>query len=532
MSGKNGNARGVVAAGHRLTAEAGAQVLRDGGNAFDAAICAVLTSLAVESPLTALGGGGFLLAHTASGEDTLLDFFVEAGGRGTDPAARGELVAVEILFDEAPQIFNVGPVSCGVPGVPAGLWQAAERFGSLPFSRLVEPGVRAAREGVTVTPMLAYMFTVLAPIVTHDPEISSLYAPEGQLLKAGDTFRFPDLATALERLAAEGPDWIYRGDGTERICEWVSSRGGTLGREDFAAYQVIDRQPVRAPYRGREVLTNPPPSSGGILISYALDLLERSGPPLPLDDPSGLALLAEVMGEAQRVRTPDFHRGLHEDGFAERFLSGSHIEDARARVVRSMSAHDRVRASADDPVGSTTHISVLDGEGNAASVTCSNGSGSGVIPPGTGIHLNNMLGEEDLNPLGFHMHDPGTRVTSMMAPTLVLREGQVELALGSGGSNRLRSAILQGIRYVVDYGMPVDEAVQRGRMHHEGGILHVEGDFDEAALTDLERRGYELLRWKDVNLFFGGVHAAYRDPASGELSGAGDPRRDGMAVVV
>src|SRR5919108_6242603 len=147
--------RGVVAAGHPLTAEAGAEVLREGGNAFDAAICAVLASLAVESPLTALGGGGFLLAHTASGENTLLDFFVEAGGREAGGNRRGDLVAVEILFDEAPQIFNIGPVSCGVPGVPAGLWEAAERFGSMPFDELVKPAVHFAREGVPVSAMQA-----------------------------------------------------------------------------------------------------------------------------------------------------------------------------------------------------------------------------------------------------------------------------------------------------------------------------------------------------------------------------------------
>jgi gamma-glutamyltranspeptidase/glutathione hydrolase len=294
---------------------------------------------------------------------------------------------------------------------------------------------------------------------------------------------------------------------------------------------VIERRPVEASYRGRHVLTNAPPSSGGILIAYALDLLERSGDPLELNDPNGLALLAEVMEEAQLARGNDFHERLHEDRFAERFLAGSHIEDARARIVRSLSSHDRLRASADEGLGSTTHIAVLDAQGNAASVTCSNGTGSGVLPPGTGIHLNNMLGEEDLNPLGFHKHSPGTRVTSMMAPTIVLRDGQVELALGSAGSNRLRSAILQVIKYVVDYGLDVKEAIERGRLHYEGGILHAEGDFDESALDELERRGYELLRWKGVNLYFGGAQAAYRDPATGKLSGAGDPRRDGAAVV-
>jgi gamma-glutamyltranspeptidase/glutathione hydrolase len=527
----SGTQRGVVAAGHPLTAEAGAQILREGGNAFDAAICSVLASLTIESQLTALGAGGFLLAHTASGEDTLLDFFVEAGGKGLDPADRGELVPVEILFDETPQIFNIGPAACGVPGVPAGLWEAAQRFGSMPFSELVKPGVQFAREGVPISAMHAYMFRVLEPVVTHYPETRALYAPEGRLLQEGDTFRFPDLADALERLGAEGPGWIYSGDGVYQVCEWVCERGGALSREDFESYRVVDRSPVEASYRGRHVLTNPPPSSGGILIAYALDLLERSGDPLDLNDPDGLAVLAEVMEEAQLARGNEFHERLHEEGFAERFLAGSHIEDARARIVRSLSAHSRVRASADDSLGSTTHIAVLDAEGNAASVTCSNGTGSGVLPPGTGIHLNNMLGEEDLNPLGFHKHAPGTRVTSMMAPTIVLRDGEVELALGSAGSNRLRSAILQVIRYVIDHGLDVKEAIERGRLHYEAGVLHAEGGFDEAALDELERRGYRLLRWKSVNLYFGGAQAAYRDPATGELAGAGDPRRGGAVVL-
>ena len=153
------------------------------------------------------------------------------------------------------------------------------------------------------------------------------------------------------------------------------------------------------------------------------------------------------------------------------------------------------------------------------------------MPPGTAIHLNNMLGEEDLNPLGFHRHPPGTRVTSMMAPTIVVRDGEVELALGSAGSNRLRSAILQVIRYVVDCGMTVDEAIRHGRMHYEGGVLHVEPGFDAAALDELEQRGYDLVRWGRLNLFFGGTQAVHRDRETGRMSGGGDPRRGGAAVV-
>ena len=526
--------KGVVAAGHHVTAEAGAQVLRDGGNAFDAAVGAVLISFASESPLTGLGAGGFLLAHTAAGEDHLFDFFVEAGGRGLDASSRADLVAAEVLFEDVPQIFNIGPSSCGVPGTAAGLWEVAQRLCTMPFAELAAPAVHAAREGVRVTPEQAYIFTLLEKIVTFFPEASALYAPDGELLGAGDLFRFPDLAEALERLSEEGPDSIYRGETAARICSWVNDRGGLMSIEDLDSYRVVERNPVRARYRGRDVLTNPPPSSGGILIAFALDLLERSRRQPAALSGEGLALLAEAMAEANRARAgAGFNEELHEEGFAKRFLSGPHIDEALARMEQRLATQHASSLNPESgPLGSTTHISVLDGDGNAASVTCSNGTGSGVIVPGTGVHLNNMLGEEDLNPLGFHMHEPGTRVTSMMAPTVVLKDGEIELALGSAGSNRLRSAIVQVIRYVVDEGMSVEEAVRAGRLHYESGVLHAEPGFDGAALDELERRGYEPVRWRGLNPYFGGAQAARRDPATTELSGAGDPRRGGTAVVV
>jgi gamma-glutamyltranspeptidase/glutathione hydrolase len=499
--------KGVVAAGHRVTAEVGAHVLREGGNAVDAAVAAMMASFAAESPLTSLGAGGFMLVHLADGEDHLLDFFVEAGGRGLDADSRGELAAVEIIFDETPQVFYVGPASCGIPGTVAGICEASTRFGSVPLGELAAPAIRHAREGVRVTPEQAYMFTLLQKILAHQPEMAAIYAPDGNLLTAGDLIRFPALADALEQFAHEGPDWLYDSDLTRRLCDWMNERGGLMSPEDFAAYKVVERPPVEARYRERRVLTNAPPSSGGVLIAYALAMLEGRGCPPTVDDPDALELVAEAMAQASRVREGDFHQRLHEEGFAEKFLGGSRL-------------------------GSTTHLSVLDADGNAVSVTCSNGSGSGVLPPGTGVHMNNMLGEEDLNPHGFHLHEPGTRVTSMMAPTIVLREGEIEFALGSAGSNRIRSAILQVIRYIVDYDMTVAEAVRMGRMHFEAGVLHAEPGFDASALDELERRGYRGNRWKGLNLFFGGVQAARRDPATGELSGAGDPRRGGTAVVV
>jgi gamma-glutamyltranspeptidase/glutathione hydrolase len=346
----------------------------------------------------------------------------------------------------------------------------------------------------------------------------------------GDLLRFPDLADALERLAAEGPEWLYRGETAQRICEWVTERGGLLSPDDFAAYEVIERQPVVAAYRGLDVLTNPPPSSGGILIAFALDLLERLGDAAPCDDPDALQLLVEVMAEAADARGADFHERLHDEEFATEFLSSGRLERAALRVAeRSGLARP---AGGGDALGSTTHISTLDADGNAASVTCSNGTGSGVLVPGTGVHLNNMLGEEDLNPLGFHRLSPGTRVTSMMAPTIVLRDGEVELSLGSAGSNRLRSAILQVVRYIFHCGMDVGEAVRAGRLHYEAETLHAEPGFSPESLDELDRRGYRVVRWKGLNLYFGGAQAVRRDPATEEMSGAGDPRRGGAAVVV
>lgn len=523
--------RGAVAAGHPLTAEAGAWVLREGGNAVDAAVCAVLASFATESPLTGLGAGGFMLVHAPEHEpaDVLLDFFVAAPGLGGG-RPREELVPIPVYFSpDVPQVFNVGAASCGVPGTPAGLEEALRRFGSVGMEDLVRPAVRHAGDGVRVNAEQAFIFRILEPILTHNPEGRAIYAPEGRILGEGDLFRFHDLAEALERLAAEGSEPFYRGEVAAAVCGWVADRGGALGPEDLAAYEAIVREPVRASFRGREVLTNPPPSSGGILIAFCLELLERLGA-------AGEEELVGAMEAAQAERTEEFLEGLGEGGFAARFMEPGRLTAAAGRV------RERLRGGGDgsggsggsllpgDRLGSTTHITAVDGEGRCAAVTCSNGTGSGLIVPGTGVHVNNMCGEEDLNPHGFHRHPPGRRLPSMMSPTVILRGGELEAGLGSGGSNRIRSAVVQAILRMVDEGMSAQDAVEAPRLHFEAGVVQAEPGLDEDALVRLERRGCGVARWEERNLFFGGVHAVARDPDSGELSGGGDPRRGGAVA--
>jgi gamma-glutamyltranspeptidase/glutathione hydrolase len=491
--------RGVVAAGHQVTAEAGAAVLREGGNAVDAAVAAVLTSCVTESPLTGLGAGGYMLIHGA-GEPVLLDFFVAVpGADGT--RNRDELVPITIKFtEESSQVFHIGAPSVGVPGTPAGLEEAATRFGTVPLADLAAPAAALARDGVVLTKGQAYFIEILAPILTHYPECAAVYAPGGELLSEGDTWRFGELADAIERLGSEGAAPFYEGEIAAALSEWVLERGGTLGRDDLAAYEPILRDPVRARFAGREVFSNPPPASGGILIAFALELLARQGVEPGLEE----EVLA--MERAQAERTEEFLAGLTDPGFAARFLDSSRL-------------------------GSTTHITAVDGNGMCASVTCSNGSCSGVVVPGTGIDLNNMLGEQDLNPLGFHRHDPGRRLPSMMSPTVVVRDGELEAGLGSGGSNRIRSAILQTIVGMTTGGLDVVEAVNAPRVHFEDGAVQAEPGVDETALSNLEKRGYEVVRWRERNVFFGGVHAVSRDPETGELRGAGDPRRGGAVAV-
>jgi gamma-glutamyltranspeptidase/glutathione hydrolase len=242
------------------------------------------------------------------------------------------------------------------------------------------------------------------------------------------------------------------------------------------------------------VLTNPPPNAGGILVAAALRDLD-GGPVSP-------SRLVDVMEAVQAGRTPEFVAGLDEPGFADRFLAGR--------------------------LGSTTHISVLDGEGRAAAVTCTNGEGSGLVIPGTGMHPNNIMGEEDLNPLGLHRFAPGRRMPSMMAPSVMLDAGgEVELVLGSAGSNRIRSALVQVIVGVVDQGLQVADAVRAPRLHFEDGVVYAEPGIDVEALR---AAGRTVAPFRELNLFFGGVGAVRRDPASGDLGGVGDPRRGGAAV--
>jgi gamma-glutamyltranspeptidase / glutathione hydrolase len=494
--------RGAIAAGHPLTAEAGARVLREGGNAVDAAVAAALVSWVSESTLTGPGAGGFMLVHRARDRSTrVLDFFVAMPGMGLRASAMAEMEEVDVDFSGgSTQMFRIGPASCAVPGAAVGLEEAHRTYGTLPWADLFDPAIKLARRGVELTRGQAYLHAILDLILRHTPESRAIYELRGERFVAGDTLVQEDLAGTLQVLAEHGADALYRGQLGRALVDHVRAGGGRITSRDLEEYRVIRRRPVSAPFRDHEYLSNPPPSAGGILIAYGLGLLDPRGAPGTAES---IDALARVMREQARARENGFENALRRGGLAK-------LLEERAVVVRG-----------------TTHISVVDERGNAVALTASTGAGSGVVVPGTGIHLNNMLGEFDLpKPLR-----AGDRLSSGMSPSLVLHEERPRLVVGSAGSLRLRGAVMQIVVNVVQHGLDVRDAIDRPRVHLEGERLHCEGGHDPVELDKLEAMGWDVTRWRRRNLYFGGA-AAVEMRDDGTLAAAGDPRRGGAGVVV
>jgi gamma-glutamyltranspeptidase/glutathione hydrolase len=458
-----------------------------------------------------------MLVCSADTAPVLLDFFVAVPGLGPHgrPLDPSELHAFTVPFGDADQVFHIGPASVAVPGMLQGLCAAWERFGHLPLQELVAPAVECARQGVVLSPQSAFLYRILGEMLVFSPDAAAAYAPHGDLLGEGDAFRNLDLASTLEEVGRTGVAAMRPGGWlAEMVVAGLADTGGLVTAADIAEYRVIERRPLEMAFRGRTVFTNPAPSSGGVLIAAAL--AQMQGRPPAVGAVAFYRAVAAAGEYANSLRTKDFARRLQDADADETDWTQFVEPTAGTPVTRG-------------PNG-TTHVSVVDAGGMIASLSSSNGTGSGVTIPGTGFLLNNMMGEQDLNPGGFGSMPAGIRMTSMMAPTVVMEGARPRLGLGSAGSNRLRSAILQTLVSIVDDRMPIADAVARPRVHPEGGGIDVEGGVPEEVRAALETDGRVLRCWGDRNLFFGGVSAVgWRGD---ELQGAGDPRRGGAAFGV
>lgn len=475
-----------MAAGSADTAAAAVEVLRAGGNAFDAVVAAGFAAATAEPGLCSLGGGGFVLAAPVGEPELLVDFFVDAPGRGRPPERLvPSFLPVTVRFIGAEQVFHVGWGSVAVPGCLDGWLHVHRRFGRLPLPDVVAPGRRLAAAGAVLHEAQTEILAVLAEILTLTAEGRAIFAPGGELVSAGHRLRNPHLADLLDDV---GVGRVTRfADLAGPVQEAMDRGGGALGAEDLAAYAVLEREPLRARYRGTDVATNPPPSFGGSLVLEGLRAL--SGAPLLDGSPASAVRLAEVLVD----------------------MSEGHVTGPRA-------------------VRGTTHVSVVDGDGNVAAMTVSNGSCSGVFAPGTGVQLNNVMGESDLHPHGFSATAPGTRIGSMMAPTIVTAADGARLALGSGGSERIRSALTCVLTAALDRGAPLAQAVRSPRLHWDRSTLQVEPGLPVEVVEALRER-WPVHEWTHRDFYFGGTQAVGRS-ADGTVSAAADDRRGGAAVLL
>ena len=503
--------KSVVATGHQLVSKAAADILLMGGNAFDAVVAAGFAGAVAEQTLTSLGGGGFLLARTAGTdgpvEEIFFDFFVNTPGRGLDRMPDPHFFPVNIDFGGSGQIFNVGLGSVAVPGTLKGLLHVHKRLGRIPLGDVLQPAIELAR-GHKLNDFQASFLKMLHPIMTLTRSGRDLYEPGGCYMSEGDVLVNREMADFLAALTDGGGELFYNGDIARRIDRDMQEGQGMLTYEDLVSYKVIERKPLSVKYRGHTLLTGPPPSLGGSLMTLSLSLLEQMERPDTWGSPAHLLQTAGLMQEVERLRD----QALSTPEAIQAFLGNGNVA-ASTEHIRMFSR-------------GTTHISIADQEGNVASMTCSNGEGSGYFAPGTGIMLNNMMGEDDLHPNGFHSSPPGMRVSSMMSPSVVLQNGEVKIVLGSGGSKRIRTAMAQVLSQIIDFKRDVDVAVNAPRLHWDGEVLQVEPGFSQESIDALSK-AVPVNLWEERNVYFGGVHTVIPG-----VTGAGDPRRGGAVVMV
>ena len=489
---RQGSTKGAIASGHELTAKAGLFALREGGTAVDAAIAAAWMACVVEPVLASPGGGGFAMVTEGEAEPRLCDFFAQTPRR---QRAGADFRAIEADFGTTCQTFHIGHGSTAAPGFVPGLFALHAAHGRLPMARLIAPAAATARRGHVVNAFQASLARIIAPILTHSPSARALFAPGGAFLHAGETFRNPGLARFLE-LLADGGLAAYENEAVPAMVA-DQAAGGHLGEEDFAAYEVIWRRPLRGRVGRAEVWLNPPPAASGVMIALALLALEEAG----ADGACASCRWARALDAADRARRAAGH-------------------DPHALLARLGPPASR----------GTTHISAMDAGGGACALTISNGEGNGHVVPGFGFMLNNMLGEEDVNPAGEEGWPRDVRMSSMMAPTLARAPGAGLFALGSGGSNRIRSVIFLVLQRLLAQGFAPEGAVSAPRLHVEGGHLDFEPGFSRAEAAALAAAFPDHRAWPERSMFFGGCHVVSRSE-DGTLAAVGDERRAGIGLM-
>lgn len=522
----------MVSSAHPLASAAGVEVLKQGGNAVDAAVAAAF-AIGVAEPFTSgLGGGGFMLLRLAGkpARTAFIDYREVAPGRAApDMYKAGRDGKIEGLENQ------VGYRAVAVPGAVAGMALALQEFGTLPLADVVEPAARLAEQGIPVGRLLLEATQLNVDKIRRFAAAERIYLKGGNPFGLGETLRNPDYARSLRLIGREGPRAFYEGEIAEALVRAMEDNGGLLTGSDLASYRARLREPVRGSYRGYGIISSPPPSSGGTHVIEILNMLESFNVAAMGHNSAGsLHLLAEAFGRAFADRDefmgdPGFVP-VPQAGLLSKAYARSRMEDfdpARASHPAHGDPHRYGHESS-----STTHLSVMDRWGNMVAVTqtVEEFFGCGAVLPGYGFILNDQMNDFKTTPGHANQILPGKTPLSSMSPTLVFKDDAPFMTVGSPGSTRIITAVTQVISNVIDHGMGIQAAVDAPRMHGEGGVLWLEDRIGEEIRGDLRRRGHEIEVRRPYDFRLGGAHGVLMDRLTGELRGGADPRRDGRAI--
>lgn len=501
----------AAAAATPYAADAAAEVYRAGGNAVDAAVAAAAAVSVTEPLMSSVAGGGFALVRSPDEGVELVDYFEAMPGKGLPASAFGAdgNPQVIILKYGAGVRSIVGAASCGVSGALRGWETLLLRHGNLTLRETLAPTIRLARDGFRVCKTSAMWFQVAEEVLRLTEETRKNFYKGERVYLEGEEVRFPELADTLQAIGEEGADLFYEGELARKISAYIRGMGGIITERDLAEYEPIIREPLSVSYGPGAIYTNGPPSAGGSTLVQMLRIISAYDlAAMPEED--YVRVMAGAMRLALHDREMAYNEGENNASVSRRLTSEEYAISQRERIFGS--PH-------------TTHLSCVDSEGYAVSITASMGYGSGIVIPGTGIPMGNTLGEPELNPKGFHALKPGERLVSSMSPTIVSSEEGGLIALGSPGASRIPTAIMQTIVNVLDFGMPLESAVLAPRFHAEGNLFAYEAGARKADLESYER----VLVYDEPSMYFGGVNAVRQTP-EGFFEAAADPRRSGGAA--
>ena len=499
---------GSVAAGSIEAVESAIHILKEGGNAVDAAVAAIFSSMTSEFSLTGAAGGGAITLSIYGEKPITIDFFVDAIPKRDINSI--EFLKKKVNFGDATQIFRIGKGSIAVPGTIQGLLYAHNRYGKIPLEAVLEPGINYAKSGVILNNAQSYIFKLLEPIFSHDLKNNTILFKNNKILQEGDLFKNEIFSDFLFELSREGLPF-YINDGL-KILDRFLEKDALFGIKEMLSYRVVERPSISSKINGYDFFSNPGPSFGGTLIVYCLELLKKVKQKRLNSD-----ILVKVFQATENMRTH-----VQRNKLEIRDILTSNMIERGLNIVNNFSI-ESIKDIKNNGFGSTTQVSIIDKYSNCVSATTTNGEGCGYIVPELGIMMNNMMGEEDLNPNGFHTYKTRQRLSTMMAPSIIFKDKKPSLVIGSGGSNRLRSAIIQVLVNYCLKDISLSDSISLERLYIEDGSIFLEKNINiNSKILDL----YNKIVFNEKNLFFGGVNAVSLNEAFG------DKRRDGSSIYL